>query len=187
MEKEGFIYIWYDCYRKMFYLGCHWGTEDDGYICSSNRMRDAHRRRPQDFRRRIIQKGIEKASLKDVEHMWLRLIKDEELGTRFYNLTKQKSGFGTGARQNARYWLGKRRPVETKVKISQALKGRSGTAHTADTKAKMSQSKKGKVFSEEHRRKLSEARKGKTPFKGHSHSNETKQKISEAKRLTSQN
>ena len=45
-EKYGFIYIWYDNFRKMYYIGRHWGTEDDGYICSSNRMRDAYRRRP---------------------------------------------------------------------------------------------------------------------------------------------
>ena len=44
MEKYGFVYIWYDKKRKMYYIGSHWGTDDDGYICSSNRMRDAYRR-----------------------------------------------------------------------------------------------------------------------------------------------
>ena len=28
MEKTGFIYIWYDRKRKMYYIGCHLGTED---------------------------------------------------------------------------------------------------------------------------------------------------------------
>ena len=34
-EKTGFIYIWFDTKRKMYYIGCHVGKEDDGYICSS--------------------------------------------------------------------------------------------------------------------------------------------------------
>lgn len=39
---------------------------------------------------------------------------------------------------------------------------------------------KGKIFSEEHKRKLSEARKGKvSPHKGKKHSEETKRKISD--------
>ena len=54
MEKYGFVYIWRDRKHKMFYIGCHWGTEDDGYVCSSNRMRNAYNRRPNDFKRKII-------------------------------------------------------------------------------------------------------------------------------------
>jgi hypothetical protein len=46
MEKYGFVYIWYDRKRKMYYVGSHWGTIEDGYICSSNRMRDAYREDP---------------------------------------------------------------------------------------------------------------------------------------------
>ena len=33
MEKYGFVYLWYDRKRKMFYIGSHWTTETDGYIC----------------------------------------------------------------------------------------------------------------------------------------------------------
>ena len=54
MEKYGFIYVWYDKKHKRYYVGSHWGHEDDGYICSSSWMRKAYRRRPSDFRRRII-------------------------------------------------------------------------------------------------------------------------------------
>ena len=39
-EKYGFIYIWYDRKHQRYYLGRHWGTENDGYICSSNKMRE---------------------------------------------------------------------------------------------------------------------------------------------------
>ena len=31
MNKESFVYLWYDSRNKMFYLGKHKGTPDDGY------------------------------------------------------------------------------------------------------------------------------------------------------------
>lgn len=87
--KYGFIYLWYDTWRKMYYIGCHWGTTDDGYICSSNRMRDAYRRRPQDFKRRIIKKiYTNRQDLLDEEHKWLQMIPNNELGKSYYNLRK---------------------------------------------------------------------------------------------------
>lgn len=64
MEKYGFVYIWYDKKRKLYYIGSHWGTEDDGYICSSHIMRKAYRRRPKDFKRRVLR--IVKTSRKDL-------------------------------------------------------------------------------------------------------------------------
>ena len=94
-EKTGFIYIWYDKARKMYYIGCHVGDEFDGYICSSNRMRDAYRRRPQDFKRKIIQRNIPKSKLLGEEHKWLSLIKDDELGTKYYNHSKRHFGHWT--------------------------------------------------------------------------------------------
>ena len=29
MEKHGFVYIWFDRKHRRFYIGSHWGTEDD--------------------------------------------------------------------------------------------------------------------------------------------------------------
>jgi hypothetical protein len=52
----------------------------------------------------------------------------------------------------------------------------SGWNHSETIKQKMSEAAKGKVFTEEHRRKMSETRKGKK------HSEETKRKMSEAKK-----
>ena len=87
-EKYGFVYVWYDRWRKMFYVGSHWGTEDDGYICSSNRMRDAYRRRPNDFKRRVIARVDDRLELLDEEFKWLDLISEKELGKKYYNLEK---------------------------------------------------------------------------------------------------
>lgn len=46
LNKYGFVYLWYDTYRKMYYIGSHWGTESDGYVCSSRRMKFAYKKRP---------------------------------------------------------------------------------------------------------------------------------------------
>ncbi len=89
MEKQGFIYIWRDRKHKMYYLGCHWGSINDGYICSSNRMREAYRRRPHDFKRRILKTNIDKSNIRNEEHKWLSLIHHYELGKKYYNLSKQ--------------------------------------------------------------------------------------------------
>ena len=89
MEKYGFIYIWKDMKRKMFYIGSHWGTEDDGYICSSNRMRNAYKRRPETFKRKIISKVYtNRKDLLDKEEEWLQLIDETDLKVRYYNIHK---------------------------------------------------------------------------------------------------
>ena len=51
-----------------------------------------------------------------------------------------------------------------------------GVTRSEETRKKMSEAKKGRIFSEEHRRKLSES------HKGHTVSEETKKKMSEAKK-----
>lgn len=87
MEKSGFVYIWFDRKHKRYYVGSHWGTEDDGYICSSQWMKRAQSRRPEDFKRRIIKRGFsDKKSLLAEESRYLKMMKIEELRTRYYNL-----------------------------------------------------------------------------------------------------
>lgn len=87
MEKQGFVYIWFDSKRKMYYIGSHWGFENDGYICSSHRMRQAYNRRPETFRRRILTRGLptrKETLLKEQE--WLSLIDNSELLKKYYNM-----------------------------------------------------------------------------------------------------
>jgi hypothetical protein len=87
LEKYGFVYIWYDRKHKRFYVGKHWGNEDDGYICSSSWMKRAYKKRPQDFKRRILKTNINDKKLLLIEEFkWLQLIKKEELGKKYYNL-----------------------------------------------------------------------------------------------------
>ena len=89
MEKYGFVYIWHDKKHNRFYIGAHWGTEDDGYICSSKWMRDSYKRRPEDFRRRIISRiYTNKKDMFDVERKILECVDESELGKKYYNLNK---------------------------------------------------------------------------------------------------
>lgn len=128
MEKYGFVYLWFDSYQKMFYVGRHWGTIEDGYLCSSNRMRDAYRRRPKDFKRRIIKKVDSKEQLVLEEQRYLDMIKPEECNTRYYNTTLKAS--------------------------TPSMRGRK---HSDETKKKIGKGNKGKIRTEEHKDKWRQA------------------------------
>jgi hypothetical protein len=100
---SGFVYIWYDCKRKWFCIGSHMGSLDDGYTSSTGFMDSAIKKRPHDFRRRILEfyYGDDPKELFALEQKYLDMIKDEELclgenkhnGTiRYYNVKKNASG-----------------------------------------------------------------------------------------------
>jgi len=85
-SNSGFVYIWFDKKRKRYYVGSHWGFEDDGYICSSNWMLINYKKHPEYFKRRILTKVYtNRKDLYLAEEFWLGLIKKEELGKRYYN------------------------------------------------------------------------------------------------------
>lgn len=166
---SGFVYIWYDRKHKRYYIGSHWGTEDDGYICSSRWMRKSYRRRPEDFKRRIITRiTTSRYELFEKEEQYLSLIKDEELGKRYYNLKK-----------TAKHWSSdEEKSKSVGQKISTKRKGiplseearknvRKGLidSYAAGRKGGMN----GKFHSEETKQKM---RKKRRP-----HSEETKEKM----------
>lgn len=89
MEKYGFVYIWFDRKHKRYYVGSHWGYEDDGYVCSSTWMRNAYNIRKNDFKRKIIARVYSnRKELLLKEEYYLLLIKDCELRIRYYNISK---------------------------------------------------------------------------------------------------
>lgn len=89
-EKYGFVYIWRDKKLNRFYIGSHWGIEDDGYICSSKSMSNAYQYRKQDFKRRILLRVYtNRDDLLSEEQKWLDLIPREEFGKKYYNKSKQ--------------------------------------------------------------------------------------------------
>ena len=91
----GFVYIWFDRRRKMYYIGSHKGHPDDGYICSSTWMRNTYNRHKEDFRRRIIAIITEqdRKLILAEEQKWLSMIKQEELGKKYYNLREKRLDF----------------------------------------------------------------------------------------------
>jgi hypothetical protein len=173
-EKYGFVYIWYDKKRKMFYIGCHWGKEDDGYVCSSNRMRDAYRRRPDDFRRRILKTNIkDRTTLLDEEYNWLKLIKKEELSFKYYNAINMRFGHWSETQDKS----GNKHPM-------------FGKKHTDEAKEKIRKSRVGKepwnkgktgVYSNEVLCKMGEKNIGNTYNLGRKHTDDSKLKMSKSR------
>jgi hypothetical protein len=148
---SGFIYIWYDRKHKRYYVGSHWGSPDDGYICSSNWMRDAYHRRPEDFKRRVISHVItNRKKLFEEEQRYLQMIKVEEIGKRYYNLI----------RRTDHHWLNNPDSAKSVAeKISKTLTGRK---LSEETKTKLSNINKGRTLSEDHKSKIGDAHRGKS-------------------------
>jgi hypothetical protein len=156
-EKSGFVYIWYDRKHKRYYVGCHWGFENDGYICSSNWMRDAYNKRKSDFKRRIIKRNLKSTKIMyEKEQRYLDMIKPEEKKIRYYNLRLFS---------NTPWHTDAEKVKSIGEKISIAKKGKS-TGPCSPEKAKNISEAKKKNFAnrggmtEEHKKAMSEAKKG---------------------------
>ncbi len=146
---SGFVYVWRDKKRNMYYVGCHWGSEDDGYVCSSNRMRNVYRRRPEDFKRRIVQRVTSsRRDLLEIEHKWISQIKDVQLGTKFYNHSKKRFGHWSCddqlLDQVSKKLIGRKHSEETKKLISDKKKGKKSVPCSEEKKKKISIANKGK-------------------------------------------
>jgi len=181
VEKYGFVYIWYDKKKTRFYIGSHWGTVDDGYICSSSWMKKTYKIRPTDFNRRILNITKNRNDLLEQEEVWLKKIKDHELGKRYYNLKNTNIG----------HWSTNDTTRESiKQKLSEKHRGRvynRGWHLTEEQKQHLSKINKGKpinyIRSEETRKKISENSKRlhKEQRIGNykPHNNSTKKKMSD--------
>lgn len=108
-------------------------------------MRNAHKRRPDDFRRRILEFVEDREKLNDRENAWLSRINDEELGKRYYNLYNRKTNHWS------RY-EGKKKAVAEKCRLtyySTPVEVRKERAQKIASKLK------GRTQSEEAKNKLS--------------------------------
>lgn len=131
----GFVYIWYDKKHKRYYIGSHKGKVNDGYISSSSWMKNAYKRRPNDFKRKLLSVVLtNKDNLLQEEQKWLDLIKDDELGKKYYNLKKKATG------------------GFSKCAIQKSLDARKGKSLTSEWKANQSKALKNKPWSEKRRK-----------------------------------
>lgn len=193
-EKYGFVYLWYDKKHKRYYIGCRWGNEKDGYICSSSWMKRGYQIRGEDFKRRILSRVYtNKKDLLEEEYRWLSKIKKEELGKRYYNLHNHHFGHWTtddntkltiaekiskankGDPRRSEWMKNRIISEETKEKLRQANLGKKYSAETNKKKGQNSRDYSDPVFLS----KMSAAAKNRSA--------ETRRKISEnAKRLVSE-
>lgn len=154
MQKYGFVYLWFDRKHKRYYVGCHWGSIDDGYICSSSWMKKAYKIRPADFKRKILKTNITyRPDMYIEEQRYLDMIKPNEIKTKYYNLNLK----------NGNLWHQYPESVKTiGQKISHSKKGKNiGRACPDHVRAATSKANKGRMFTKEHREKLRQAKLGK--------------------------
>ena len=153
MEKYGFVYIWRDRKHNRYYIGSHWGTEDDGYVCSSPWLMQAYKKRPQDFKRKIIKRVYStRMNLLNEEFKWLSLIKQHEIKIRYYNLNIKSTGHWTAYPENVKTIQEKisiktkeaMQKPEVRQKYEEGLKTRNCRSSDLEVRTKRSASMKGK-------------------------------------------
>jgi len=180
--KYGIVYIWRDKKHKRYYIGSHWGTENDGYICSSTWMKAAYKRRPGDFKRRILALvHTTRQDMFDEESKWQNLISDDELkGVRYYNIRRHGDRHWS-TDPNRALTIGQKISASPnrKANISKKAKQRAldgdcfsslarqrqkevmkNYKHSEETKKKISKSNMGRVVSQETREKIANAHIG---------------------------
>ena len=155
MDKHGFVYIWRDRKYNRYYVGYHWGIENDKYICSSTWMRNSYNRRPEDFKRRILVNHIPtKAETIAEEHRWLQMMKKEELGNRYYNF--RNCLFPIADLTTRRSYSGENNPMYG-VHLEAWNKGKE---LTDEHKLHLSESHEGKTLSDEHKHNIGKSMEG---------------------------
>lgn len=168
-NEYGFVYLWFDRKHKRFYVGAHWGREDDGYVCSSTWMKIAHAHRPEDFKRKILSSGFQsKQEMFAEELRYLKMIKPSEVKVKYYNMHIGERAHWSGrsdaasiAKKSGDSRRGKSLgpcSEETKLKISKA---NSGKVRSAETKKKLSEIKSGGTLTDEHKTKIASSHKTK--------------------------
>ncbi|MDR3503036.1 MAG: NUMOD3 domain-containing DNA-binding protein [Legionella sp.] len=151
-------------------------------------MRNSYRRRPEDFKRRILTNNIlDRKQTLIIENRWLQLIKDEELGKRYYNLRNLDFNHWT-TEEDKLLTVGQKISKSHKEnpnwgswckgrKASEEEKEKHRKPRSEETKEKISKSCSGKVHTEEMNKKKSERQTGK---KRGPMTEEQKQKISKS-------
>lgn len=134
MRHSGYVYLWYDRKKKWFCVGSHFGQVSDDYVTSTGFMMRAYKKRPEDFKLRILDyyDGEDPKELLALEQRWLDLVKIEELciaenkrnGTvRYYNQKKTASGLNgeLASKIRGEYWQSEK-GQEHKRRLSERMR-----------------------------------------------------------------
>lgn len=136
-QHTGFVYLWYDRKKRWFCIGSHFGTTDDGYVTSTGFMKKAYDKRPEDFKRRVLEYFFETDhnELFKLEQKWLDKIKDNELciavnkkakTVRYYNMKKAAKGLrGIFASELRKQYWASEKGIEHKKRLSEETKKRN--------------------------------------------------------------
>ena len=166
---NGYIYILTDTRNGKQYIGKHNGLKED-YWCSGlvpNRIANKHGR--EIFERDILEDGIESEELLNEREIFY--IKKHSTFKDGYNATRGGEGGNSWTNLKTEEELAEIARIKSKK-----MKNRK---FSKETIAKMKASHKGKRLTEEHKKNIGLAQKGKP---GTPHTEETKRKLSELKK-----
>lgn len=180
-QHTGYIYLWFDSKRKMFYIGSHFGQVTDDYLCSNKRCKRAIKRRPDTFRFRVLEYcNVDEKSVRSIEEKWLQMINIEELGVKYYNLKR----FATGG--NIYGELSEEKKLQHRTKTGKASKQRWIDMSIEEYTRRQKTAFGGNTFdrnyikTQEYRDNMRLATLGeKNGFYGKTHSKETLDKLKE--------
>ena len=195
-DKYGFVYIWRDRKHKRYYVGCHWGRENDGYICSSSWMNQAYKIRPQDFKRRILKSQLQRKEMYAEEQRFLNMISVSEIKPknpkpRYYNLSlsskdpwhQHPDKVKTIGQKISAAKKGKPQPFSA-IRAENISKAKRGKPVPEKQKKRLQTMHIGRVLTEEHKAKIREG-VHRAMKEGHINNNvskETRKRISEAQK-----
>lgn len=168
-----YVYIITNLINGKKYIGkrsCKCAIEDDKYMGSGKLLHRAFKKYgKENFEKKILLVCETEDRAYKEEERAINLVRAWE-NAMYYNVNGGGKGAGSGE-GNPFYGItgerhhsyGKKVSDETKRKISNALKGEKhpwyGKTHSEETKRKMSEMAKGRVFSEQHKKRISNTRK----------------------------
>lgn len=158
--QQWFVYKTTNCVDGRFYVGVHFGTEDDNYLGSGKLLRLAIKKYGRVvFKREIIKLCKTKEEAYELEEFIVDFdfVKDDTT----YNLVNGgRGGQGLNCKESTRLKMMKPKTEQHRKAISNAKKGvktsekhrnacsvrMQGHKHSENTKLKMSLSRKGKIY-----------------------------------------
>ena len=89
----GYIYLWCDMMRDMFYVGSHKGSIFDSYKSGSKWLNDSIKKRPDTFKMLVLEYyyGEDRNQLYELETKWLKFY-NVESNSAYYNFKNQAKG-----------------------------------------------------------------------------------------------